>query len=159
MHHHIYTYIHLDYFLYFLTNSVRGHTLYFCVSPPVSVSEILFLFVSDPVCFRFCLFLFLFLLLGITVGNLICFFVSRDGGAKRRPPPKAVGEALGSQGPPAPGDPSQHLTAGTRMFYALDSRNTNVLCTARANQGRRKQPAGLRNFCFFFFGNVRCFFL
>ena len=33
MHHHIYIHIHLDYFLYFLTNSVRGHTLYFCVSP------------------------------------------------------------------------------------------------------------------------------
>ena len=51
----------------------------------------------------------------------------------------------GPLGPPAPGDPSLHLTAGTRMFYALDSRNTDVLCTARANQGRRKQPAGLRN--------------
>ena len=119
--------------------------LYFSFSPPVSVSDILCLFVSVSGCFRFCLLLFLFLLLGITVGNPICFFVSRDRGAKRRPPPKAVGGPRGSLGPPAPGDPSQHLTAGTRMFYALDSRNTDVLCTARANQGRRKQPAGLRN--------------
>ena len=49
-------------------------------------------------------------------------------------------------GPPTPGDPSLHFSARTRMFYALDSRNANVLSTARANQGRRKQPAGLRNF-------------
>ena len=43
------------------------------------------------------------------------------------------------------------------MFYALDSRNTDVLCTARANQGRQKQPAGLGNFDFFrhFFENLR----
>ena len=34
-------------------------------------------------------------------------------------------------------------------IYALDSRNTDVLCTARANQGRRKQPAGLKNFTYF----------
>ena len=37
------------------------------------------------------------------------------------------------------------MTAGTRTSYAFDSRNTDVLSTARANQGRRKQPAGLRN--------------
>ena len=60
------------------------------VLTPVSVSENLFLFVSDPFCFHFCLFLFMFLLLGITVGNPIYFFSSRDRGAKRRPPPKAV---------------------------------------------------------------------
>ena len=67
---------------------------------------------------------------------------------RREAPPTAEGGGgpWVPMGPPAPGDPSQHLTAGTRMFYALDSRNTDVLCTARANQGRRKQPAGLRIF-------------
>ena len=107
---------------------------------PVSVSEMLFLFlfVFVSVCFCFC-----FCSWESPLGILFVFsfpaIAARSAAGPR-----------GSLGPPSPGDPSLHLTAGTRMFYARDSRNTDVLCTARANQGRRKQPAGLRNFRFFF---------
>ena len=79
--------------------SMAVFVLYLCSSHPISVSEMLFLFVSFIVCCRFCLFLFLFLLLGITVGNPICVFVSRDRGAKRPPPPSAVGGSRGPWGP------------------------------------------------------------
>ena len=153
----------------------------------------LFQFVSVSVCFRFCLCLFLCLPLGITCGNPISFFVSREapptaegGGApiqQRFPSFKSFQEShnfnedctdrsftrgstlyewreapfmaarsaahrrrrWGPWGREALGRPTIHLPAGTRMFYALDSNSTDVLWTARANQGRRKQPAGLRN--------------
>ena len=106
--------------------------------------------------FCFCLFLILFDFVSACFYFCFCYWESPLGilfvfsfraiAARSTAHRRRRWGAPGSLGPPVPGDPSQHLTAGTRTFYAFDSRNTDVLCTARANQGRRKQPAGLKNF-------------
>ena len=56
---------------------------------------------------------------GQIVQNNFLYVAARSAAHRRR--------RWGPLGPPAPGDPSLHLTARTRMFYALDSRNTDVL--------------------------------
>ena len=74
------------------------------------------------VCFCFCLFSFPFVFVSVSApGNhrWESYLFFRFARSRREAPPTAEGGgAPGVPGAPAPGDPSQHLTAGTRMFYA-----------------------------------------